>query len=64
MKTEIYSTLPADYARCHDETCPDRERCLRWLGRNDEHPRVVHVASLNPVGVFPCDDMITKESKK
>ena len=56
-------TLPADYARCHDDKCPDRERCLRWLGRDDDHPRTVHVVTLNPLGSVPCSELITKESK-
>lgn len=57
-------TLPADYARCHDDACPDRERCLRWLGRDDEHPRLVHVATLNPVGAVLCPQLITSDCRK
>lgn len=25
--------LPFDIARCHDDACPDRERCGRWVWR-------------------------------
>ncbi len=27
-------TLPADWTRCHDESCEQREECLRWLDRD------------------------------
>lgn len=26
-------TLPADWTRCHDDSCEHREDCLRWLDR-------------------------------
>ena len=32
MKTK----LPPVVCRCHDDGCGLRERCLRWLARNDE----------------------------
>ena len=39
--------LPADVCRCHDDDCPQKETCLRWLARHDcGHPRINHAASL------------------
>ena len=36
--------LPNDWCRCHDEQCPVREQCKRWLDRaNDGRNHVVHM---------------------
>jgi hypothetical protein len=35
--------LSNDKARCHDDHCPPREQCQRWLQRETGR---VHVASL------------------
>jgi hypothetical protein len=37
--------LPRDVARCHDQTCPERRDCLRWLDRHIDGD-AVHVQSL------------------
>ena len=49
--------MKADIARCHDDGCSEREQCLRWLDRNNPHPRTVHMASLFPYDIpldSPC----------
>lgn len=38
-------TLPADVSRCHDVTCPKREKCLRFRRRSDEGWRIVSAAT-------------------
>jgi hypothetical protein len=35
--------IPLDYARCHDATCPQRDKCCRWL---DRERGSVHIATL------------------
>lgn len=37
--------LPYDMARCHNNLCPERLNCLRWIERKTDDPRVHHVES-------------------
>jgi hypothetical protein len=42
-------TLPDDYCRCHDDKCPERGDCMRWLERGrGSYPnaKLVHASSL------------------
>lgn len=38
--------LPDDVCRCHDDGCPEREECKRYLQRNNGGVHVVHAATL------------------
>ena len=38
--------LPDDRARCHDDQCPSREMCQRWIQRDRGGPRTPHVTSM------------------
>lgn len=46
---EVSSTadrrLPYDWCRCHDDECPKRETCLRWIDRMSGDPRTVHATT-------------------
>jgi len=46
--------LPADKSRCLNDDCAEKEDCLRWLGRKDDHPRVVISENMNPYGRKDC----------
>lgn len=46
--------LPADWCRCHDRTCPDRHRCLRWLERGTGMDWTPAVATLRKPGQPQC----------
>lgn len=35
-----------DITRCHDDSCPSREICSRWVYRDDGGPRTPHVATM------------------
>lgn len=51
MTPHSYHTqLPADYTRCHDDGCPERRTCRRWLARNTLDPDTPHAESLHPSG--------------
>jgi hypothetical protein len=41
-------TLPNDYCRCLDETCPDKKVCLRYLFKDVGHGFVPMQATLRP----------------
>jgi hypothetical protein len=44
-----------DMCRCHDDSCPEKEQCLRWLRREDPD-RCPHVATLRPFHVSSDDE--------
>lgn len=35
-----------DITRCHDDVCPSREICSRWVYRDDGGPRTPHVVTM------------------
>lgn len=37
-------TLPADVSRCFGGGCADRERCQRYLARNEDCPQLSYIA--------------------
>lgn len=39
-------TVPEDICRCHDNGCPERNLCLRWMQRETGGPRTPHSHSL------------------
>lgn len=43
---EGFRKLPDDICRCHDEHCPEREGCLRFLQRNVGGVHVVQASTL------------------
>jgi hypothetical protein len=50
-----------DTCRCHDDGCPERTWCGRWIHRDTKDPRAVHSWSLRaitydgfPDYVAPC----------
>lgn len=46
MTTTSYHHLPNDICRCHDNACPQREECLRWLCREQCEGRTPHVNTM------------------
>lgn len=49
--------LSYDRSRCMDDTCHERETCVRWLLRNEVVPepsRVVFSATHNPDKLQKC----------
>ncbi len=55
--------LNYDTCRCHDETCPDRKNCLRYLVRRTGGERTPHSDSLRPANQDePCDSFIAFKS--
>lgn len=49
-----------DVCRCHDDACPERENCLRWLQRDTGTENTPHAATLYYTlpGEVPVDWMI------
>lgn len=43
------SRLYDDECRCHDEVCPDKRGCMRWIERERGGPRTPHSWSLYPL---------------
>jgi hypothetical protein len=57
--------LPYDICRCHDEDCPQREDCLRWLDRKKSGARTSHVDTMRPWRIGEkCLLKIGKETEK
>ena len=52
--------LPDDVCRCWAASCPEREQCRRWLGRNTGGVRVRHSSSFfkAAVGSTACTNRI------
>ena len=48
--------LWGDISRCHDDSCPERETCKRWVFRDTGHDRTPHTTTLMQNGV--CDEKI------
>ena len=46
--------LEDNIPRCHDATCPRRERCLRWLERDVGNRWVPMHSSLRQPGAASC----------
>ena len=55
-----FRKLPDDVCRCHDDACPERETCLRFLQREIGGIRVVHSATLRQKDE-PCQSKIPSE---
>lgn len=49
--------LPFDYCRCHNEACPKKEGCLRWLQRNSGR---VHCKNMSEGQTEGCKHHIPK----
>ena len=54
--TPVYP-LPPEFARCHDESCPDCDRCKRFRWRHTFAPETRHEATLRVPGER-CNDII------
>lgn len=62
-----YYSLPHDICRCHDDGCPERGECLRWLCKDDVGEHVVNAKSLFPYDIplmTPCPTKIPTERSK
>lgn len=49
--------IPNDVARCHNDTCDDRETCKRWLQKDKGGINIRH-ATFNKVASQPCPKKI------
>jgi hypothetical protein len=47
--------LPRDICRCHDVECPEREKCQRFLQRNNGGKYAVHTDTMRPGGSGLCN---------
>ena len=52
--------LPSDYARCSNEDCPSKDKCLRYLDRMSGDVFAVFCAGENE----RCEDFIVSKPKK
>ena len=52
--------LPGDYARCCNEDCPSKDKCLRYLDRMNGDVFAVFCAGENE----RCEDFIASKPKK
>lgn len=43
------NSLPRDFCRCHDNDCPDKRNCLRFLHRDDSDLQTPHVETFREV---------------
>ena len=59
--------LKGDICRCHDDGCPEKDSCARYVFRNTGHDQTPHAASLfpydQPLGE-PCPYRIEIEKDK
>lgn len=42
--------LAHDMSRCVDDKCSMKEKCLRWVSRNDVGPRIPYCATFRSIG--------------
>ena len=52
----MITKLANDICRCHDETCKDRFKCLRYLERNTGGERTPHLPSMFPYDIPIYED--------
>lgn len=49
--------LPRDHARCSNDMCPLREKCLRWLHRWDSGDKYATFVQAKPDEDGKCDHL-------